>query len=88
MKSTSHAIKAVAPFTLKGTGVVYGGEDLTGDRFSKDTDFGGTRPFVGMPVYYDHALGGIKSQIGTVKVWTPTDTGIDVQIELDRRPTS
>ena len=38
-----------------------------------------------MPVYYDHALGGIKSQIGTVKVWTPTDTGIDVQIELDRR---
>ena len=85
MKSTPHAIKAVAPFTLKGTGVVYGGEDLTGDRFSKDTDFGGTRPFVGMPVYYDHALGGIKSQIGTVKVWTPTDTGIDVQIELDRR---
>jgi len=85
MKSTSHAIKAVAPFTLKGTGVVYGGEDLTGDRFSKDTDFGGSRPFVGMPVYYDHALGGIKSQIGTVKVWTPTDTGIDVQIELDRR---
>ena len=85
MKSTPHAIKAVAPFTLSGVGVVYGGEDLTGDRFSKDTDFGGSRPFVGMPVYYDHALGGIKSQIGTVKVWTPTDTGIDVQIELDRR---
>ncbi|CAB4158672.1 COG4653 Predicted phage phi-C31 gp36 major capsid-like protein [uncultured Caudovirales phage] len=85
MKSTSHAIKAVAPFTLKGRGVVYGGEDLTGDRFSKDTDFGGSRPFVGMPVYYDHALGGIKSQIGVVKVWTPSDEGIDVQIELDRR---
>ena len=85
MKSTPHAIKAVAPFTLSGVGVVYGGEDLTGDRFSKDTDFGGSRPFVGMPVYYDHALGGIKSQIGTVKVWTPTDTGIDMQIELDRR---
>ncbi len=85
MKSTPHAIKAVAPFTLKGRGVVYGGEDLTGDRFSKDTDFGGTRPFVGMPVYYDHALGGIKSQIGVVKVWTPSDEGIDVQIELDRR---
>ena len=85
MKSTPHAIKAVAPFTLKGRGVVYGGEDLTGDRFSKDTDFGGSRPFVGMPVYYDHALGGIKSQIGVVKVWTPSDEGIDVQIELDRR---
>jgi len=85
MKSPTHAIKAVAPFTLSGRGVVYGGEDLTGDRFSKDTDFGATRSFVGMPVYYDHALGGIKSQIGTVKVWTPNDQGIDVQIELDRR---
>ena len=74
MKSTPHAIKAVAPYTLSGVGVVYGGEDLTGDRFSKDTDFGGSRPFVGMPVYYDHALGGIKSQIGTVKVWTPQPT--------------
>jgi HK97 family phage major capsid protein len=85
MKSPTHAIKAVAPFTLSGRGVVYGGEDLTGDRFSKDTDFGATRSFVGMPVYYDHALGGIKSQIGTVKVWAPNDQGIDVQIELDRR---
>jgi len=85
MKSPTHAIKAVAPFILSGRGVVYGGEDLTGDRFSKDTDFGATRSFVGMPVYYDHALGGIKSQIGTVKVWAPNDQGIDVQIELDRR---
>jgi len=85
MKSSTHSIKAIAPFTLSGLGVVYGGEDLTGDRFSKDTDFGATRSFVGMPVYYDHALGGIKSQIGTVKVWAPNDEGIDVQIELDRR---
>ena len=85
MKSTPHAIKATAPYTLAGRGVVFGGEDLTGDRFSKDTDFGATRSFVGMPVYYDHALGGIKSAIGTVKAWTPTDEGIDVEIELDRR---
>jgi HK97 family phage major capsid protein len=85
MNSITQAIKAIAPFTLAGRGVVYGGEDLTGDRFSKDTDFGATRSFVGMPVYYDHALGGIKSQIGMVKAWAPTDDGIDVQIELDRR---
>jgi len=67
MNSITQAIKAIAPYTLAGRGVVYGGEDLTGDRFSKDTDFGATRSFVGMPVYYDHALGGIKSQIGMVK---------------------
>jgi hypothetical protein len=85
MNSKPHAIKATAPFTLAGRGVVYGGVDLTGDRFSADTDFGATRSFVGMPVYYDHALGGIKSQIGTVKAWTPTDDGIDVEIELNRR---
>ena len=85
MNSITQAIKAIAPYTLAGRGVVYGGEDLTGDRFSKDTDFGATRSFVGMPVYYDHALGGIKSQIGIVKAWAPTDDGIDVQIELDRR---
>jgi len=85
MNSITQAIKAIAPYTLAGRGVVYGGEDLTGDRFSKDTDFGATRSFVGMPVYYDHALGGIKSQIGMVKAWAPTDDGIDVQIELDRR---
>jgi HK97 family phage major capsid protein len=85
MKSKPYAIKATAPFTLAGRGVVYGGVDLTGDRFSADTDFGATRSFLGMPVYYDHAMSGIKSQIGTVKAWTPTDDGIDVQIELDRR---
>jgi HK97 family phage major capsid protein len=85
MNSKPYAIKATAPFTLEGRGVVYGGVDLTGDRFSADTDFGSTRSFLGMPVYYDHAMSGIKSQIGTVKAWTPMDDGIDVQIELDRR---
>lgn len=85
VKSFGGAVKAVAPFTVKGRGVVYGGADLTGDTFTKATDFGETRPFVGMPVYYDHALGSMRGQIGTVKSWTPADDGIDVEIELDRR---
>jgi HK97 family phage major capsid protein len=38
-----------------------------------------------MPVYYDHALGGLKSQIGAVKAWTPDAEGIEVEIEIDRR---
>jgi|GEM_PF-2269131 len=85
INSHPQAVKAVDDYIIKGRGVVYGGVDLTQDRFTADTDFGGSRPFEGMPVFYDHALGGIKSQIGTVKAWTPTDDGIDVEIELDRR---
>ena len=83
--SMGSAVKAVAPYTIKGRGVVFGGEDLTGDTFTKDTDFGESRPFVGMPVYYDHSLGGLRGQIGTVKAWMPMDDGIDVEIEIDRR---
>jgi HK97 family phage major capsid protein len=85
VKSFGGGVKAVADYTIRGRGVVYGGEDLTGDTFTKDTDFGDTRPFVGMPVYYDHSLGSMRGQIGTVKAWMPTDDGIDVEIELDRR---
>lgn len=78
-------IKAIGDNLIIGTGVVFGGVDLTGDRFTKNTDFGESRSFVGLPVYYDHSLGGLKSQIGAVKQWIPTDEGIDVEIELDRR---
>ena len=85
VKSLPTAVKAIGEYTVKGLGIVFGGFDLTEDRFTPDTDLGGSRPFEGMPVFYDHAMGGIKSQIGDVKAWTPTDDGIDVEIELDRR---
>jgi HK97 family phage major capsid protein len=85
VKSLPTAVKAIGEYTVKGKGIVYGGFDLTEDRFTADTDLGGSRPFEGMPVFYDHAMGGIKSQIGMVKAWVPTDDGIDVEIELDRR---
>lgn len=85
VKSLPTAVKAIGEYTVKGKGIVFGGFDLTEDRFTADTDLGGSRPFEGMPVFYDHAMGGIKSQIGMVKAWVPTDDGIDVEIELDRR---
>lgn len=85
VKSFGGSVKATADYTIKGRGVVFGGVDLTGDRFTASTDFGDTRSPVGMPVYYDHALGGMRGQIGTVKAWQPSDDGIDVEIELDRR---
>ncbi len=84
-QSITGAVKAVGPYAIRGRGIVYGGTDLTGDRFTKQTDLGETRSFIGMPVYYDHALGNIRSQIGTVKAWERTDDGIDVDIEIDRR---
>ena len=85
VKTLPQSVKAVGDYMVQGKGIVYGGFDLTDDRFTKDTDLGGSRPFEGMPVFYDHAMGGIKSQIGTVKAWMPSDDGIDVEIELDRR---
>lgn len=83
-KSSPQALKADG-YTLRGKGVVFGGRDLQHESFTKNTDFGSTRSFVGMPVYYDHALGGIVTQVGTVKQWQLQDDGIDVEIELDRR---
>jgi HK97 family phage major capsid protein len=79
------AIKQVGEYVIRGKGITYGGVDLHGEYFTADTDYGDSRSFVGMPVYYDHAHGGISSQIGVVKAWIPEDTGIDVEVELNRR---
>lgn len=81
----NHAVKAVGEYSLRGRGIVYGGTDLAGDTFTKNTDLGASRSFEGLPVYYDHALSGLKSQIGVVKYWEADDEGIEVEIELDRR---
>lgn len=80
----SAAVKAIGDYTLSGRAVVFGGKDLVGDTFTKQTDLGDTRPFEGLPVYWNHATGTLKSQIGVVKSWVPTDEGIDVEIELDQ----
>ena len=85
VKSYGSGVKAVGDYVVRGRGIVYGGKDLTGDIFTKSTDLGETRSFVGTPVYYDHGLSSIRGQIGTVKAWTPAGDGIDVEIELDKR---
>lgn len=79
-----HSVKMVGQYTIRGRGIVYGGKDLQGDTFTAETDLGETRSLVGLPVYYDHALGSLRGQIGTVKAWIPDDDGIDVEIELDK----
>ncbi len=77
-------IKAVGAYRLKIKGVVFGTVDRVGDRFLPTTDFGATRDFRGMPVYYDHAQRSIKSQIGQVAAWENTGDSLDFEIELDR----
>lgn len=78
-------VKAIGPGKLRGTGVVFGGSDLQGDEFTRETDLGRDRTFIGMPVYYDHGLSGVKSQIGHVSAYEFTDDGLDFEIELDKR---
>lgn len=74
------------PYRIRKYLVVWGGQDLIGDTFERGyTDLGLTRSVKGMPVFYDHAQRGIKSQIGTI-VGEEEDDGIGlvVEIELDR----
>lgn len=82
------AVKAIDPgnpYLIHGPGIVRGGRDLVGDTFTKATDHGFARSPIGMPVYYDHAQRGIKSQIGTVTGYEDEGDYIDFTIELDRR---
>lgn len=79
-----YAVKSIADHILRGRAIVFGGQDVVGDTFTPRTDIGASRSFVGMPVYWNHAM-ATKSQIGIVKSWEQNDEGIDVEIELDRR---
>jgi len=73
--------------TVAGWGVVFGGFDLEGDTFTKDTDYQlGLVPV--KPVFYDHTLGAVKSSLGTVKsAEEKSDDGIDglwIEAELHK----
>ena len=48
--------------TVGGYGVVFGGKDVTGETFGKDTDY--KLDFApNKMVYYDHTLAEIKNQL-------------------------
>ena len=78
------AVKFVDDYVVSGRAVVFGGRDLVGDVFTKETDFGLGRSLIGMPIYWDHTMGGIKSQIGQTIDYQITDEGIDIVIELNK----
>ena len=80
-----YAVKNVSQNMLAGRAIVFGGVDVVGDTFTPNTDIGSTRSFVGMPVYWNHAMSGTKSQIGVVTDWEKNEEGIDLIIEIDKR---
>jgi len=81
----AYAVKSVSDYRLAGRAIVFGGVDIVGDTFTPETDIGSTRSFVGMPVYWNHAMSGTKSQIGIVTDWEKNEEGIDLVIEIDKR---
>jgi len=81
----AYAVKSVSAYKLAGRAIVFGGVDIVGDTFTPQTDIGSTRSFVGMPVYWNHAMSGTKSQIGVVTDWEKNEEGIDLVIEIDKR---
>lgn len=84
-RTAARAVKVAGPFRVKGYGVVFGGKDLYGETFTRATDFGAGRDLTGMPVYYDHAMGSVRSQIGQVAAYEFTEDGILFEVEIDRR---
>lgn len=85
MKMVGGNVKSVGDYSIQGYGIIYGGKDLYEETFTPTTDFGSTRSFIGLPVYYSHAQDGLKSQIGEVTGWSPDDEGILVDIEIYKR---
>lgn len=81
---TLKALPGASEYTVQGYGVIFNRRDLMGEEFTADTDYGVSRTLKGLPVFYDHALRGIKSSIGTVRSYQFDDTGIFFEIELDR----
>lgn len=84
-RTAARAVKRAGDYRLRGLGVVYGGRDLYGESFTPETDVGAARGFVGMPVFYDHAMGSVRSQIGQVAAFEFTEDGILFEVEIDRR---
>jgi HK97 family phage major capsid protein len=83
----SNAVKLLAlnndTAVVGGWGVVYGGQDLYGETFTKSTDY--MLDLVpSKPVLYDHSLGEVKHIIGKTLKVEPMEAGLWVEAELNR----
>lgn len=70
-------------FTLGGYGVVYGGADLVGDTFTKDTDFWMDRLSATPPVLYQHGQDKtLKRRVLGRAAVEPRDVGLWVETQV------
>lgn len=72
-------------FTVGGYGVVFGGEDLEGETFSKDTDFWLDRLTRTPPILYQHGKDtkARRTVLGSGTVADPDDIGLWVEAQID-----
>ena len=73
-------------YRVGGYGVVFGGRDLVGDYFTKDTDFWFDRVTETPMVLYDHGQDGMikKVAIGRVNAKQVDDIGLWIEAQIDR----
>lgn len=88
MPSTGVALKSLTDTTatIEGYAVIFGGVDLEGETFTKDTDFWPEHTPPAPPVLYDHGLTEAigTSVIGQVVVKQITDVGLWIEAEINR----
>jgi len=73
--------------TVVGYGVVFGGEDLTGEHFEPETDLKGDLGLELHPVFYDHTLQPeVKHALGRTAKEAVDEIGVwvEAQIEMSR----
>lgn len=84
-KSQTVSIKALTDTTatLAGYGVLFGGQDLQGEQFTKGTDFDLALVPV-KSIFHEHTLGSVKHALGKAVSVAADDAGLWVEMELDR----
>lgn len=84
-----HAVKlvkeAAESFTVGGYGVVWGGADLRGERFERDTDLWFDRLTESPMVLYQHGMdsGTGRSVLGAVVAKSVDDVGLWIEAQID-----
>jgi HK97 family phage major capsid protein len=83
----SHAVKLLeltdTHARIGGWGVLFGGVDLTGESFVKDTDLA-LDLVPSKPVYYDHTRGDVENDVGRSIKEEIRERGVWVEAQLER----
>ena len=87
--TVSNAVKVIkntdSEYRVGGYGIVFGGQDLDGDTFTKDTDFWTDKLGASKLTLYQHGADGSVKQavIGNAEVKSIDDVGMWIEAQLD-----